>query len=183
MDEKKVKDLMIRLDEYPVVEMDATLYDVVKALDEGQKRLPPGRMPYRAVLIVDKHRKIVGKIGQMAFLTALEPRYNLVKDKDKLKTAGLSPELVSRVMDHSRFFEENLSDLCRRRGSMSVQDAMHPVTESVDEDAPLSDAIHKIIMWQQLSLLVTREDEAVGLIRLSDLYDEVAKQIKSRKSE
>ncbi len=179
MDDKKVKHLMVPLDEYPVVKQDATLLDMIEALDEGQRRLPPGRAPYRAVLVVDENGKIVGKIGQMAFLKALEPKYNLLGDMEKLNTAGLSPEIVSLVMDHYRFFEEGFSDLSRRRSSMRAQDVMHPVTESVDEGAPLSDAIHKIVMWQQLSLLVTREDEAVGLIRLSDLYDEVARQMKS----
>jgi hypothetical protein len=34
-------------------------------------------------------------------------------------------------------------------------------------------------MWQHQSLLVTRGDKVVGLIRLSDLYDEIAFQMKS----
>ena len=62
---------------------------------------------------------------------------------------------------------------------MRARDAMHPLAESVDENASLSDAIHKIVLWQQLSLMVTRKDDVVGLIRLSDLYDEVARQMKS----
>jgi CBS domain-containing protein len=179
MDEKKVRDLMVPLDEYPVVEEDTTLLDVVRALDEGQKRLPPGKQPYRAVLVVDQDRKIVGKIGQFAFLAALEPKYNLLGDLDKLHTSGLSPEIVSLAMEHYRFFEDSLSDLCQRRSAMKAVDAMQPLSESVDENASISDAIHKIVIWQHLSLLVTRGDEVVGLIRLSDLYDEIALQMKS----
>lgn len=179
MDEKKIKDLMVPIDEYPIVKEDATLLDVVIALENALSRLPPGRQPYRAVLVADGGGKIVGKIGQLAFLMALEPKYNLLGDLEKLQTAGLSPDLVSLVMDHYRFFEERLSDVCQRRSSMRAADAMHPVSESVDEKASVADAIHKIVMWQQLSLLVTRGDEVVGLIRLADLYDEVAMQMKS----
>lgn len=179
MNEKKVRDLMVPLDEYPLVEMNATLLDVVKALDLGQKRLPAGKQPHRAVLVVDHQGKVVGKIGQLAFLAALEPKYNLLGDRDKLQTAGLSPEIVSLVMDHYRFFEENLDDLCQRRSTLKAADAMHPLSESVEESAAISDAIHKIVMWQQLSLLVTRGVEVVGLIRLSDLYDEVAAKMKA----
>jgi CBS domain-containing protein len=179
MNDKKVKDLMVPLDEYPVVEMNATLLDVVNALDEGQKRLPAGKQPYRAVLVVDDQGKTVGKIGQLAFLAALEPKYNLVGDLDKFQTAGLSPELVSLVMDHYRFFEDSLADLCQRRSGLKAADAMHPLSESVEESASIFEAIHKIVMWQQLSLLVTRGDEVVGLIRLSDLYDEVALRMRT----
>ena len=179
MDEKKVRDLMVPLGQYPVVEEGATLLEVVKALDEGQKRLPPGKQPYRAVLVVDQQGKIAGKIGQFAFLAALEPKYSLFGDLDKLQNSGLSPEFVSQVMDHYRFFDENLSDLCQRRSALKAAAAMHPLSESVEESASISDAIHKIVMWQHLSLLVTRGDEVVGLIRLSDLYDEIALQMKS----
>jgi CBS domain-containing protein len=179
MDGKTVRDLMVPLDEYPVVDMNAMLLDVVHALDEAQKRLPAGKQPYRAVLVADEQGKVVGKIGQLAFLAALEPKYNLLGDRDKLQTAGLSPEIVSLVMDHYRFFEEDLEDLCQRRSALRAADAMHPLSESVEEDASISDAIHKIVMWQQLSLLVTRGDAVVGLIRLSDLYDEVAARMKT----
>jgi CBS domain-containing protein len=179
MTKKLVKDLMVPLDEYPLVKKHDTLLDVIRALDEGQKRLPPGRQPYRAVLVADEHGKVVGKIGQLAFLTALEPKYSLLGDLGKLDTTGLSPELVNLLMEHHRFFEDSLPDLCRRGSAVRAEDTMHPLAESVDENASLSDAIHKIVMWQQLSLLVTRGDDAVGLIRLSDLYDEVARQMQS----
>ena len=110
MNDKKVKDLMVPLDKYPVVDKDATLLDVVRALDEGQKHLAPGMSPYRAVLVIDERRKIVGKIGQLAFLKALEPKHNLLGNLETLDTAGLSPELVFLAMDRYRFFEESLSD-------------------------------------------------------------------------
>jgi CBS domain-containing protein len=180
MNDKKVKDLMVPLDEYPVVPTNATLLDVVSALDEGRKRLPAGKQPYRAVLVVDDQGKIVGKIGQLAFLASLEPKYNVLGDLDKFQTAGLSPEIVSLVMEHYRFFEESLDDLCQRRSSLKAGDAMHPLSESVEESASIFEAIHKIVMWQQLSLLVTRGDDVVGLIRLSDLYDEVASRMRTQ---
>jgi CBS-domain-containing membrane protein len=180
MSDKTVKDLMVPLDEYPVVPKEASLVEVVSALDEGQKRVPEGKQPYRAVLVVDDQNKIVGKIGQLAFLAALEPKYNLIGDRDKLQTAGLSPEIVSLVMDHYRFFEDSLDDICQRRSTLTAADAMHPLSESVEESATIFEAIHKIVMWQQLSLLVTRGDQVVGLIRLSDLYDEVALRLRTQ---
>lgn len=178
MSEKKVKDLMVPLDEYPMVDQNSALLDVVKALDDGLERLPPGKQPYRAVLVIDEHGTIVGKIGQLGFLKALEPKYDLLGDLAKLNSSGLSPELVTLVMEHHRFFEE-LPTLCRRRKAIRAQDAMSPVAESVDGNESLADAIHKIVMWRQLSILVRRGDEVVGLIRLSDLYDEVAGLLRS----
>ncbi len=50
---------------------------------------------------------------------------------------------------------------------------MQPITERVEEDETIARAIHKIIMWQCLSLLVTRNNEVVGILRASDLYNEI----------
>ena len=178
MDRKLVKDVMIPLEECPVVASDGVLSDALRALDEAQKRLPSGRQPYRAVLVVDADQKVIGKLGQWAFLMALEPKYAVHKDLGRLARAGVDPELVSAMMHHYQFFQDSLSDLCRRAAGMKTRDVMRPVEDSIDESAPLSQAIHKMVLSQTLSVLVTRGAEAVGLIRLSDLFDEVAEEMK-----
>ena len=178
MDSKMVKDLMVPLDDYAVISRESTLLDAIIALDQAQKNLPAGRQPYRAVLVVDDKKKVVGKIGQLAFLKALEPKYNMLGDLSRLSRAGLSSTFISSMMENFQFFQENLNDLCRRAIYIKAKDVMHPITESIEENASLHEAIHKIIMHQTLSLLVTRSDRMVGLLRLSDLFDEVAKQMK-----
>jgi predicted transcriptional regulator len=56
---------------------------------------------------------------------------------------------------------------------------MHPLTEHIDENATLSEAIYRFVMWDTLSILVTKGDEAVGLLRLSDLSQEITEYMKS----
>lgn len=177
MENRSVKDLVVPLDEYPVVPEDANLLDAILALDEAQRKLPPGRQPYRAVLVIDANGKIIGKIGQLAFMKALEPKYSVLGDLRTLARAGVTAEFVSSMMDHYQFFQDSFADLCTRGRSLPVKDVMHPVTESVDENASLSDAAHKIVIWQTLSLLVTRGEEVVGLLRLSDLFEELTAQM------
>jgi len=92
--------------------------------------------------------------------------------------AGVDPELVTSMTEHYRFFQENLSDLCVRSAHMKVKDVMRPVEDSIDEAAPLSQAIHKMVLSHTLSTLVTRGSTVVGLIRLSDLFDEVAEHMR-----
>jgi len=64
MDSRRVKDLMVSLDQYPVVPEGATLHEAVLALEQAQKNLPPGRQPYRAVLIVDDKIRVCESLGQ-----------------------------------------------------------------------------------------------------------------------
>ena len=57
---------------------------------------------------------------------------------------------------------------------------MHPVAEHVDANAPLREAIHKLVEFQTLSLLVTSADRIVGVLRLSDVFHVVSKVITKR---
>ena len=54
---------------------------------------------------------------------------------------------------------------------------MQPVTESIHEDTTLQEVIEKISEWQVISVLVTRGNQVVGIIRLSDIFQELAEEV------
>lgn len=175
---KSIKELMLPLDDYAVVPEEATMLDALNALDEAQKRLPPGLQPHRAVLVINKDGKIVGKLGHLAFLKGLEPRYDKVGDLGTLSRVGLSPDFITSMMDNLRLWKERFADYVQRAKQTKVKEVMRPVTENIDEEAPLSEAVHKIVMYQTLSLLVSRGNKVVGILRLSDLFAEISQKIK-----
>ncbi len=179
MEPKTIKDIMLPLDDYAVVSEDATVLEAIYALDEAQKKLAPGKQPSRAVLVIDQSGKVVGKIGQLAFLKGLEPKYNDMGDLGVLSRAGLSADFITSMMENLRLWKDSFFDICRRARTTQVKDIMRPVTESIQVDAPFSQAIHRIVMYQTLSLLVTQGDKVVGILRLSDLFEEIGDQIKS----
>jgi CBS domain-containing protein len=178
MTQKTVRDLVVPLEEYAIVDPDASLLDAVVALEKAQSALPQGRQPHRAVLVVDPGGKVVGKLGHLAFLKALEPRYDAVGDLAALSRVGLSTDFISSMMSHMELWKDSLDDICQRARHTRMKDVMRPVTESIAEDAPLSEALHNIIVRQSLSLLVTRDSEVVGILRLSDLFAAVTEQIR-----
>jgi len=178
MKEILVKDLMIPVDEYAVVSVDATLYDSFVALEKAQKSLPQGRQKHRAVLVVDKNYKFVGKLGHMAFLKALEPKYDEIGDMKGITGAGLSKQFLSSMMDNFGLWDFNIEDIRRRVRKIKTVDVMHPLVEHICENCTVSEAIHKVIMWDTLSILVTDDNEdVVGVLRQSDLFDEVKNEI------
>jgi CBS domain-containing protein len=177
---EKVKDVMLPLDDYAIVGEDATMLDALLALDEAQKKLPPGRQPHRAVLVIDKNKKIVGKLGHLAFLKGLEPKYNKIGDVGVLARAGLTPDFISSMVDKWHLWSGDFTDYVQRAKQTKVKEVMHPAIESIDEEEPLSDAIHKLVMYQTLSVLVTRGNTVVGILRLSDLFSAITNAIKKR---
>jgi CBS domain-containing protein len=177
LDAKRVKDIMLPLSQYVVVREDATFREALRALQNAQRELPPDRQPHRGVLVIDARRKIIGKAGQLAFLKALEPKYNVLGDLRTLARAGVTPEFVSSMMKNLEFWQDSIAANCARAASLRIKDFMTPVTESIDEDAVLTEAIHRIVVWQTLSILVTHDTEVVGILRLSDLFTEIADYI------
>ena len=177
MEKKKVKDLMIPLENYASVHQNSTLLDAALEMRKSQEKLNTGMQPIRAVLVVDDDKNIIGKIGHLAFLKALEPKYNKIIDFEKLTRVGVSPALISSIADNLRLWDEDFTNILKRACSIKVKDAMSPASESIDENASITEAIHQIIVLQLLSLLVKSGTKIVGIIRLSDLYNEVEQEI------
>ena len=111
----------------------------------------------------------------MGFLKALEPKYSVLGDVERLSQAGLSEEFVNSIMDNYRFWQDNLEDVCRRaqRHPGRAGDEAGRGRAST-RTASLTEAIHLMVVWQTQSLLVTRGAKVVGILRLSDLFAEVA---------
>ncbi|MBM2815246.1 MAG: hypothetical protein HW421_2008 [Ignavibacteria bacterium] len=177
MKSKKVKDIMIPIEKYAIVGEDTSMLDAIKALKKSQEKVPEGSEPYRAVLVKNKAGKIIGKVGQLGFLKGLEPKYKTVFDMEKLTRANLSSEFVQSLMEHFSLWDDDANDLCKLASSIKVKDIMQSSVENIDENESLSVAIHKIIMWGSLSILVSSGKEVVGILRLSDIFKELEDNI------
>ncbi len=174
----RVKDMMLSLEEYAVVAEDATILDALVALDDSQVKVPPGRQPHRAVLVRGANGAIVGKLHHFAFMRALIPERDPMLEKNVLDQAGVSDDLLQASMQTLDFLTGDLVNVCERARNVRVRDVCTPANAGIDEAAPLSDAIAAFLKHQTLSLLVRRGQEAVGILRLSDLFDALANEIR-----
>jgi CBS domain-containing protein len=177
MQTKYVKDIMLPLDEYTVVPEDTTVYQAFLMLKKAQITLPANRHPHRAVLVVNDKNKIVGKLGHRGFLLALEPKYNEMGNVDMISKSGLSKDYVNSLMTNFGLWQSDMEDIRRRTKKIKLKEVMRPVTEHIDLNAPVHEAIHKLVLTQTLSILVTEDDKVVGILRLADLFDEVSRTI------
>ena len=183
MSVKKAGDLMVSIDQYPIVDSSATVLDAVIRLEESRRISDSDKHPYRAVLVADKKGKIVGKLGQRALLLALEPRSHVVDDQDTLEKAGVSDAIMETALRHSRVLQRELSEMCISAATLPVRFVMLPFKEHIDIETPICEVIHKILAWQTLSVLITENDQPIGLVRLVDLCDEVIKQMRDMAAE
>ena len=168
---------MISTSEYATVKHDARLIDAIMTLEKTRERTLGKKHHYRAVLVVDDKNRIIGKIGYLSFLKAMEPNYNKLKTEDAFIRVDLHPDFIDDLMENFNLWEEDFLDICSRVNTVKVTDAMKPVDENIDADASLVDAMHKLIVWNTLSLIVKEKGAIVGIIRLSDVYEEMVKSV------
>jgi hypothetical protein len=88
-----------------------------------------------------------------------------------MKPTNLLPICVASLYDGIRA-------AVRHCLSVGVRDLGTTVWTTDQSESP-TNAVQKIIMWRQPSLMVTQKDDVVGLNRLADLYDEVARQTRT----
>ena len=183
MKEISVQDLMVPLEEYVTVSVDATMFDAVMALEKAHEELDRTRYTYlhRAVLVYDEDKKIVGKISQLDVLRALEPKYGDMGDQGSFSRAGFSPQFLKSMLESYSLFDRPLSDTCRKAAKLPVTDFMYTPTEGeyIDKSASLGEAIHQLVMGRHQSLLVTREKDIVGIMRLTDVFKYIFQTLKA----
>ena len=173
---------MVPLSEYATVTEDATLFEAVLSLEEAQEKFEDKHTRYRhrAILILDKDDIVVGKIGQLDVLRALEPKYQEMVQGEGLHRFGFTKEFMTSMSEDYNLFANPLDDICRKAGEQNVKEFMYTPTEGeyVSEDASLDVAIHQFIMGHHQSLLVTRDQKIVGILRLSDVFAAVFHKMK-----
>ncbi|BCL62175.1 hypothetical protein DGMP_28680 [Desulfomarina profundi] len=166
-----VKDLTIPIDEYATVSIDTTLADAIVALEEAQEAYT-SKYQHKAILVLDKKSDVVGKIDQLRALQALEPDDFKVKI-EKMRKFKFSEEYLAGLRDKYRsadpiIIRNSLKILATKKVSEFMQKPK--IGEFVNEEASLDTAIHKLIAGRLQSLLVTREDNIIGILRLSDVF-------------
>jgi hypothetical protein len=174
-------------DKYAAISADATLRDAALALYEAQLEelsQDPTRHRDRAVLAIDAYGEVYGKLAMLDVLRGLESRY------DRVEGARASSRAASRI-GSARYVIESmgkdiglwnkpLTNLVEKACSVKVRQLVPSIAagESVEEDASIDVALHQLIMGRFQSLFVTRNGNIVGILRLTDVYEEISKLLR-----
>lgn len=179
-----VSEMMVPLENYATVSEDATLGEAVLALEKAQKDFDQHQYRHRAILVYDRKGKIVGKISQPDVLKALEPKYEGVRDFKELDDQfGVNAEYIRNLIEELGLLKNPAQDVCRKAAECKVKTIMQKPSkgEYVEESASLNEAIVQLLVGRHQSLLVTRGNEIVGILRLTDVFNKVTDMIKACK--
>ena len=176
----KVKDLMVPVTDYASVSEDATLFEAVKALEAAQKKFRKDRYRHRGVLIYDKNNKIIGKLGQLDILKALEPKYFEMQDREGMKSLGFSKQFMKSMLENFRLLDGAMSNICRKAGETKVASIVVKPKEGefVDMDDSINEAIHQLVLGHHQSLLVIdKKGDIAGILRMTDVFSTICQSM------
>jgi hypothetical protein len=167
-----VRELMVPLSEYASVPEGSTLFEAVLALEKAQEEYDYTKYRHRGVLILDKDQQVIGKLGQLDVLRALEPKNDDPSDVNELSQYGFSSNFIRNVRKHRRLQASPLKDICSKAAKLKVEDFMQAPSEGefIDQEASLEIAVLQLVMGQHLSLLVISGKKIVGILRLTDVF-------------
>ncbi len=167
-----IKDLMVPISEYATVPKGATLYEAVLALEKAQEEFDHSKYHHRAVLILDTDNRVIGKLSQLGVLRAIEPKNEQTDKIDDVSRFGFSEGFINTMREQYRLEGALLGDIGKTAMNVKVENIMKTPSEGeyVEENTSLEVAIHQLVSGLRLSLLVTRGDEIVGILRMSDVF-------------
>ncbi|MDR3631023.1 MAG: CBS domain-containing protein [Desulfocapsaceae bacterium] len=205
------KDLMMPFSEYATIPEGSTLFEAVLALENTKIEHGGAFYSHWMVLVMGKDGKVLGKLSQLDILRALAPRDKFTDKLDEMGKFGFSSNFISTMREQYRMqktslesglmlsalihlypeeyqtHKSSLEEFYAQPGTlnMKVEDFMKTIAENefVDENTSLDTAAHMMFMKNRLSLLVTREDRFIGVLRLSDVFSAVLNTMKEAVSE
>jgi predicted transcriptional regulator len=167
-----VKDLVVPLSEYATIPIGASLLEAVEALEKAQEDFDSTKYRHRAILVLNETGHVVGKIGQLDALRALEPKYCEMVEGQAVSRLGFSAKFIQDMCDQYDLFDKPLDDLCKKASTLNVENCMGELTENeyISIEATLDMAIHQLVMGSHQSLVVKDGPAIVGILRLTDVF-------------
>ncbi len=181
METMKVKDLMVPINKYVCIAENASLGDAIRALIQARRSCDSNSYEYRAVLVCTKTGDVLGRLSLLDVLRSLEPRYAELGDLKKYAGYVFTAEYLQAMMKDYGIWQTPLNELCRKSEDVKVSDIVAaPLKgEIIDEDEPLDRALHQLVVGHFQSLLVRSGEQFIGLLRLTDVFEEVARRVET----
>lgn len=146
------KDVMIPISDCAQVAEDHSLQAAMIMLSAYRQRLSKTSFPPRFVLVHDANYKVIGVLRHLEILKALA----------KASGGNISfPNMIAAAV------------------RVAAKDAMTPYSEAehIDADASAEAAVEKMLTGSFRHLIVEENGEQIGIIRLSEIFAHIRKDI------
>lgn len=160
--DKKVKDLMIPLEDYPHIPYWFTLRQAMAIVREMTIKFE-GQFEPRAVLVFDEKYQLMGILTLRDIIIGLEPKF--------LHETGLIKMDPSLTVLMGDFFGPKMQEQSQK----AVSEVMSPIRVTVNAEDPIAKTLYLMIKENIGLVPVMQAGKVAGMLRLSDLFAEISK--------
>jgi DNA-binding NarL/FixJ family response regulator len=158
---KKVKDLMLPLEDYPHIPYWFTLRQAMAIVREAAIKFE-GSFEPRAVLVFDEKYQLMGMLTLRDVVRGLEPKF--AQDSGLIKS---DPSLAVLMGD---MFGPNMKEASQK----PVSEVMSPIKVTVNGDDPITKALFLMIKENVGMMPVLLDKKVVGMVRMNELFKEIS---------
>lgn len=171
---KRVREMMIPLEDYPWVRIDDTLKYAVRVIEEASLEVGSRLSLPRVLLVFDRDDELVGMVRRRDIMRGLEPNFLVnqpLESRVKFFEMEVDPHLseLSKDLD----FERVLKGL-RDQGRRPVGEVLRPISTSLSPDDQIMKALYEMVSLNESLIPVVEDDQVVGVVRSVDVFHELA---------
>jgi len=172
-EEKRVKDLMVPIEDFTTVNEEQTVKEAIKKLKESltattsTSRIMETR--HRSVLVFNDKGKVKGILNIRDLLEAIMPAY----------LSAPKPSMADSIQYSPMFWRGLFTREVKKLAARKIKEIMSPAPLAIDGEANLMEAAYMIYMNKIIRLVVMKGDEVIGVIREQDLFFEMERLLKS----
>lgn len=169
-DGKNVGDLKLDIFDYPHIPYWFTLKQAIGIMQKSMTETGKCFHPF-AILVFDEKYNLMGTLSLKDILKGLEPKF--LTPSTKAEGYTQSVESLSLVWDS--LFSEKSKGLAEK----PVIEVMVPIKGQVSSDSPITKAAYLMVHQDVMILPVIDNQKIVGIIRMKEVFDEIAKVVLS----
>jgi CheY-like chemotaxis protein len=167
--DKKVSDVMLGIDVYSTITMDATVKEAMEKLNLSfRSSIASSRLMetgHRSLLIFDNtNKEPVGILSIMDLLKAVRPAY----------LSAPKPSTADSMQYSSMFWDGLFYTQTKAMANKKVKDFMGDMPPMIDEETNLMEVANLMVTTGLRRLIVKKDGRVTGIIREQDLFFEMA---------
>lgn len=165
MSEKKIREIMIPVEEYLIISAEDGFKEAVSALKKSYCPQEGEACNGHTTVLVYDNNMLVGMVGLEELLKAIEPQY--------LKGNTYRGWSVSSEWSIPVFWDGLFNDRTQDAMDKKVRDIMSSIDFQVEGDDPLIKAVYGMGKNKVNILPVTEDGHVVGMVRSTELFQEI----------